>query len=254
MRPVASLSGIMQMRQDSPLRFPTTRWTMVEDAAASGTAGASAIASLLGQYLTPLRAHLVHDRRLPAQEADDLLQGFVADKVLESELLARAAPQKGRFRTFLLVALDRYVSNQLRNESRKVTAPQRVAPLDEAQNLASDLTPSAVFEVAWARQVLANAACRMKEQCDSSGRGDVWGVFEARVLAPTLEGAEPESYEQLVARLNLTGVDAASNLLVTAKRMFARSLRGVVGEYMGEGGEVDQEIADLRAILARGNG
>ena len=243
------------MRQDSPYRFPTTRWTVVEDAAASGTAGASAIASLLGSYLAPLRAHLLHDRRLPAQEADDLLQGFVADKVLESELLARATPEKGRFRTFLLVALDRYVSNQLRNESRKATAPQKLVPLDEAQNLASgDPTPSAVFEMTWARQVLANAACRMKEQCDASGRADVWGVFEARVLGPTLEGTEPEPYEQLVARLNLGGVDAASNLLVTAKRMFARSLRGVVGEYMGEGGEVDQEIADLRAILARGNG
>src|SRR5688572_32516631 len=231
------------MRQPASYRFPTTRWTAVEDAAASRTAGASAIASLLGQYLTPLRAHLLHDRRLPAQEADDLLQGFVADKVLESELLARATPEKGRFRTFLLVALDRYVSNQLRNEGRKVTAPQKLVPLDEARNLASgDPTPSAVFEMTWARQVLANAACRMKQQCESSGRGDVWGVFEARVLGPTLEGTEPEPYEQLVARLGLADVDAASNLLVTAKRMFARSLRGVVGEYMGEGGDPAQEI------------
>jgi len=44
----------------------------------------------------------------------------------------------------------------------------------------------------------------------------------------------------------------SSNLLITAKRMFARRLRAVVGEYMGEDGEVEQEIADLRAILGRG--
>ena len=41
----------------------------------------------------------------------------------------------------------------------------------------------------------------------------------------------------------------AANALVTAKRMFARVLKSVVVEYT-EGAAADQEIADLRAILA----
>ena len=91
----------------------------------------------------------------------------------------------------------------------------------------------------------------MHEECRSTGRADIWGIFEGRVLAPTLEGAEPVGYEALSTQFNFSTVEAAANVLVTAKRMFARNLRGVVGEYMGRDGEVEQEIAELRATLAR---
>jgi RNA polymerase sigma-70 factor (ECF subfamily) len=196
----------------------------------------------------------VRRRYIPAQQADDLLQAFLAEKVLERNLVGGAAREKGRFRTFLLVALDRFVSNRLRDEQRLKRSPaQGYAAMDDAVHApAPGPTPSGVFEIEWARQVLGQAAQRMRDECTASGREDVWGVFEGRVLAPTLEGAEPVPYEQLVARFALADADAASNLLVTAKRTFARSLRGVVGEYMGEGGEVEQEIAELRVILARG--
>ena len=241
----------MERSQEKPQVFPTTQWTAVEEAGAPGSA---ALEALLPRYLPPLRMHLVRHRRLPVQQADDLLQAFLAEKVLERNLLGGAAREKGRFRTFLLVALDRFVSNRLRDEHRLKRSPaQGHAPMDEAIDApAPGPTPSGVFEIEWARQVLGQAVQRMRSDCAASRREDVWGVFEGRVLAPTLEGAEPVPYEQLVERFALADADAASNLLVTAKRMFARRLRGVVGEYMGVGGEIEQEIAELRAVLARG--
>ena len=246
----------MGKAEDNAYRFPTTRWTDIGHAGRRDTIGGEALAVLLGRYLVPLRAHLVHHKRLSAEQADELLQAFVAEKVLERELIGSAAREKGRFRTFLLVALDRFVSNRLRDERRRrARATEGGGDSDAAQEAAEapavGPSPSGTFEIAWARQVLAEAARRMREECEGAGRTDVWGVFEGRVLSPTLEGAEPVDYGELARRFGLAGVDAASNLLVTGKRMFARRLRGVVGEYMGEGGEVEQEIAELRAVLAR---
>jgi len=232
-------------------QFPTTRWTSVERAGEHGTAGAAALARLLTLYLAPLRAHLVLQKRLPPDRADDLLQGFISDKVLERELVAGAAREKGKFRTFLLVALDRFVSNQLRDDQRKRRRPDGLVSLDDAPDTA-DPAPGAgaAFDLCWARQVLEQAARRMFDDCNASGRTDLWAVFDGRVLSPTLEGDECVPYELLVERFALGSVDAASNLLVSGKRMFARSLRRVVGEYTGEGGDAEREIADLREILS----
>jgi hypothetical protein len=78
----------------------------------------------------------------------------------------------------------------------------------------------------------------------------VWGIFDARVVTPMLEHSEPLSYEQLVARMGFTSPAQASNVLVTAKRMFIRIIRGVIGEYeLGDEG-IDAEIADLRLLLS----
>lgn len=232
-------------------RFPTTCWQTILQAMKSGEDGADALGRLLGRYMTPLRAHLVSHMRLPGEKADDMLQTFIADKVLERDLISGAAPEKGKFRTFLLVSLDRFALNQIRNENR-----QRRSPGTEFGAL-TDATdprpgPSNQFEMAWARQVLALAADRMRQECSDSGRGDIWGVFEGRVLTPALQGGEPAPYEELVASFSLASNDAASNLLVTGKRIFARNLRFTVMEYLSDETQVEEEIADLRKILARG--
>jgi RNA polymerase sigma-70 factor (ECF subfamily) len=240
------------MSETSPNRFPTTRWTSVERAGGCGPTSSAALGRLVTHYLGPLRAHLILHKRLPPERADDLLQGFISDKVLERDLVGGAARGKGRFRTYLLVALHRFVSNQVRDEHRKRRSPEHLVSLQDAPD-AIDRAPeaSAAFELSWARQVLADAASRMLDDCRASGRTDVWGVFDGRVLAPTVEGAECVPYERLVEQFGLESVDAASNLLVTGKRMFARSLRGVVGEYTSDASEIEQEIGDLRQILSR---
>ena len=84
-----------------------------------------------------------------------------------------------------------------------------------------------------------------------SGRADLWGVFQCRVMAPILEGAQPVDYGQLVERFGLKSPAHAWNVLITAKRIFARTLRSVVAEYCRDDDEIESEIAELRGILAR---
>jgi hypothetical protein len=104
--------------------------------------------------------------------------------------------------------------------------------------------------VSWARQVLADAMNAMQGDCLATGRGDVWGVFEGRVLSPLLRGGEQVAYSELVARYGFVSPSQASNVLVTANRMFVRELRRVVGAYTASDAETEEEIADLRRILA----
>ena len=230
--------------------FPHTAWSLVARAASAAPAERSAaLESLLRRYLPALRVRLVVDKRIDEHKAEDLLQEFVAQKILEQDLISRADRDKGRFRTFVLTALDRYVIDRARFD----TAARRSAPHaspDAMETVAShEPEPSAAFELQWARQVIDEAARRMHANCQKTGRIDLWQLFRCRVLDPALEGADPEPYECLIHRFGFTSPVVASNALVTAKRMFERNLRSVVGEYAGGEADIDREIAELRQLV-----
>jgi DNA-directed RNA polymerase specialized sigma24 family protein len=232
-------------------RFPSTHWSEVRDAAGAGAGpGREALAGLLRRYLPALKVYLARKRGLRGEAADDLLQSFAAQKVLDGRFVAAADRERGRFRSFLLTALDHFVIDQARRErlgGRKVALHDPEAP--EEGPAAQDV-PDA-FDVAWARQVIDETLRRMREQCDAGGRADLWGLFDVRVVGPTLRGEAAPAYEELVARFGFASPTQASNALVTAKRMFERTLRAVVMEYAGGGASVEGELRDLQEILSR---
>jgi RNA polymerase sigma-70 factor (ECF subfamily) len=237
-----------------PQRFPTTSWSLVALAARHDDPKTrEALGELLGRYIPALHAHLVYSKGLSPDKADDVIQDFVARKILQRDLIARADSDLGKFRTFLLSALDRFFLNCIRDAgAKKRSAGDGVEFLGErAEQLPTDAGASEAFEIAWARSVVREAVERMRKQCDASGRTDVWGVFQSRVLAPILEGAEPADYGELVKQFGFKSPSQASNVLMTAKRMYERVLRGVVGEYARDVQEIDDEIDQLRDILSR---
>ena len=80
--------------------FPATQWSLIDRARQSdaGRRGA-ALGVLLHRYMPALRAYLVLTRRMPPEQADDLLQSFIADKIIERNLLDRAERERGKFRS-----------------------------------------------------------------------------------------------------------------------------------------------------------
>lgn len=230
--------------------FPATAWSLVDRAGSATPAERSAaLEALLKRYLPALRARLVLEKGLREAEAEDLLQGFVAQKILEQHLLAQADRAKGRFRTFVLTALDRYVIDRARfDRASKRSAPH--APQEALASVAAPgEAPSRAFDRQWAREVIGEAVARMQAHSRASGREDLWELFRCRVLAPALEDVAPEPYERLIERFGFASPAAASNALVTAKRMFERCLRSVVGEYAAGEEEIEAELADLRAVV-----
>lgn len=228
--------------------FPSTQWSLVLCAGhASDTERRRALDALLRRYLPALRAHLLIAKVARPEQVDDLLQGFIADKVVERDLIAKVRREKGKFRTFVAVALDRYVVTQLRRDRSTVRRPAGAAlvPLEDDESV--DPSPSCLqaFNIAWAAEVIAEARRRMHIECEAAGRADVWAVFVDRVVGPTLDGAAPTPYADLAGQLGLASEAQATNLLVTGKRAFARALRSVVADYVGDDRLVDEEVSAL---------
>jgi RNA polymerase sigma-70 factor (ECF subfamily) len=213
------------------------------------------LSELLQRYLPALRAHLLIRRSVPRDQIDDVLQGFISSKVLESDLIGRADRAKGKFRTFLLTALDRYVVSRLRHDlADKRGGGENRESLDAGSEFSIGTTVEAptsgadTFDVAWARQILRETFARMRAQCETGGRPDVWGVFECRILKPALEGAEAPAYEQVVERFGYRAPTQMWNAVRTGKQMFARLLRSVIAEYADSTDDVEAELRDLYEI------
>lgn len=236
-------------------RFPTTQWSLVDLAAVGQeTIGRNALAELLARYWPALKTHLVVKKRIDSNEAEDLVQGFIENKILERDLIATAESGRGRFRSLLATALDNYVANQMRQRNAAKREPERAASLNQEayeHSAATTESPSDAFDVAWAREVLAEILRQMRAECERSGRDDVWGMFQVRVVDPILEGAEPPDYDQLVERFGFRSPTQASNALVTGKRMFGRIMRNVIREYADNDDDIDAEIRELQSILSR---
>jgi len=91
--------------------FATTHWSVVLSAGRNGTTRArDALAGLCETYWPALHAY-VRRRGFSPHDAEDLTQEFFA-RLLEHNWVARADPQKGRFRSFLLTALNRFLADQ----------------------------------------------------------------------------------------------------------------------------------------------
>ncbi len=235
--------------------FPATRWSLIDRIRLESDDGAqSSLGELLTRYLPALRNYLMKRRRVAQEQAEDWVQGFIADRVLEKRLVEQADQSRGRFRSLLLTALDHYVVSQIRHDMRaRRQGSHNVVSLDE--NAANDHASAGetvdVFDREWAQAVLAQTLESMKAECARRSMEDVWGLFDCRIAGPMLRGEQAPSYEQVINRFGFESPAKASNALVTAKRMFTRRLRQTVAGYVDRDEEIEREIADLqRALVA----
>jgi RNA polymerase sigma-70 factor (ECF subfamily) len=240
----------MGKERESFQPFPTTRWSEIAFAGRNdGEERRRALEALLRRYLPPLRSYLTIRRGIPPDRTEDLLQDFVTDKVLQKDLLARADQRKGKFRTFLLTALDRFAIDRARRDSVRRRRTGGSAPELEDVDPRTVIVPGGDAAGAeWAREVVTMARDRLEAECKATGRSGTWEIFRLRFLDPLIEGVSPTGYRELVGKMGIQSPTQAANLLVTAKRMFARHLRAVVREYAIDD-EVEEEIAELRRMI-----
>lgn len=230
--------------------YPTTIWSEVHRAEDSTLA----LERVLKQYYRPLHAHLQFKFHVDEGQASDWLQEFIRQKVLLDALLAKASKARGRFRTFLLNAMDNFVISELRRQNAQIRRPAGGhVSFDEftANGLAEIPTSECQqFDVEWARAVLAETVERMEAECRSKGRLNRWEVFKTRLWEPLFDGTKAPGYEELVCKLGFCSPAEASNALITAKRMFDRLLREVISEYAGEDADLDAELRELKQALS----
>jgi RNA polymerase sigma-70 factor (ECF subfamily) len=168
-------------------------------------------------------------------------------------VLAAADPKRGKFRTFLLTALERFVIDAHRHETARKRAPaSKLLDVDDhVDRVVGHADPSEAFDRAWAATVLSEVMRRMRAEAEATDRPHLWGIFEARMLLPITDGTPPPSHEELARQWNLDSPTQSANALGSAKRLFTRIFRAVVAEYAADDSEVDAEIRELWEIFAR---
>jgi DNA-directed RNA polymerase specialized sigma24 family protein len=224
--------------------FSTTAWTLVEQASKDRTA----LNTLLKRYWPPLWRHLVRTQKLSESEADDVLQEFLTSRVLEKELLSQAKRGRGKFRWFLVTALNNFLTDRRRAQASQKAAPDRAQAMGpEHEPALSDAGIDIAFEASWALTVLAEAVRRMEAECRSGDRLDLWTAFQGRACR-IMQGQEPLPYAALAELLNARDEKQAANAWATAQVKFQRILQQVLSEFGGE--DSVEELRDLKAAIA----
>jgi len=236
--------------------FPSSHWSSISLAARPEEMGADgALNRLLTRYYAPLLAHLEYKFTLPREAAEDVLQDFMARKILEGRLLDRVDRSRGRFRTFLLNVLDNFAKDGRRARNRAGREPSGglVSIEDNLQEAERGVShrDGDPFDRLWALTVIEEAENDTRRFYEAKRRLDTWGVFYEGWFVPTRDGVERSTDEELARRHGFATARQVSNAIVTAKRGFGRMLRRAIARYADSESEVDDELRRLMTVFTR---
>lgn len=228
--------------------FRTTQWSLV--LAAQGKADGEArqpLELLCRQYWPPLCAYVRH-RGFSEHDAQDMTQAFFA-KLLEKDWLATADRRRGRFRTFLLTALKRFIANEWDHTQAKKRGGGVLHVSLDTEGQASiaerkDLSAEAVFERRWALTVFESVLARLRGEYEAVGR---LAAYER--LKPQLTAERGSiDYDALAAELKIEPASARSAVHRLRKR-FRGLFREEVAATVIDPADVEDEIRSLIASL-----
>lgn len=191
-------------------RFLPTYWTQVLKARDPASADRrESLDQLIRSYWKPLYFYVRRKER-SVEAAKDLTQGFF-EAFLERDFLKYVDRERGKFRTFLLTALEHFLSDRREFErAQKRGGGKRVLSLDfekaETEFLrepATTETADAVYRREWAMRVLSSALQQVREELEKSGKG-----AEFAVLRSFLSAGEGTAYAEVAATLGVSEAEA----------------------------------------------
>jgi DNA-directed RNA polymerase specialized sigma24 family protein len=233
------------------MHFPTTHWSVLAQATLHGEAGAQqALEELCHRYWSPLKQY-IRLRGYDQAEAEDLTQEFLLH-LLEHSTLEKADPQVGRFRSFLLGALARFLADHYdkRQALKRGGGAQHLSIEAERKDIAADFDPGELaFDREWALVILENAFRGVQADFQPDGAAP---RFE--VLRRFLPGAlEVPTYEQAAAQLGLS-LPALKSELHRLRQRFKALIRQEIANTVSAPHEIDAEMEHLQQVLMhRGN-
>ncbi len=225
---------------------------MVVAAARADTPEAqAALETLCRTYWYPLYAY-ARRRGRSVEDAQDLTQAFFA-RLLERHWVGDADRERGRFRTFLLTAMNRFMADEwdkVRAQKRGGGVANVPLQLGDAETRygcepADNRTPEQYFERRWALTLLDAVLQRLRAEYAAEGKGRVFAALNA-----TLTGdRESQPYAQLAEQAGLSegAVKVAVHRL---RKRYRHLLQAEIAQTLVEGADVQEELRHLFAALA----
>lgn len=229
--------------------FGHTRWSIVL-AARDPARAAVALEELCRLYWPPLYAYVRRCGHDP-HTAEDLTQEFFA-RLLAGDALARVAPSKGKFRSFLLAALKHFLANewdkaraQKRGGGRTtVSFDTRAAESHLQDEAAAALTPDRLFDRKWALVLLDLTLDRLAAEHDTPEKQQLFAA-----LRGTLTGDEPAGGYAGVARHLELSEGAVKVTVHRLRKRYRELLRAEIAQTVGNPDQVAEELRSLFAAF-----
>ena len=233
-------------------RFVTTCWTEVLLAREQDAPGApQALEHLCRLYWYPLYAHIRQSVNDP-HDAEDLTQEFFR-LLIEKNYLGAVDRQRGKFRSFLLVAVKRFLINAHKHASRlKRGGGQSLVSLDvelaESRfraDLATGLSPEQIFERRWAQTILDQASNQLRDEYVANDKRDLFEALHGFLTEESRFG----DYADVAKRLGMT----SSTVAVAVHRLrqrYRQLVREAVRPTVADPSEIEGEVKHLAAALS----
>jgi DNA-directed RNA polymerase specialized sigma24 family protein len=232
--------------------FVTTHWSVVLSAReGESPQSAAALEKLCRIYWYPLYAYIRRSGQ-SKENAEDLTQAFFA-RLLEKKFLDSAQQERGRFRSFLLVALKRFLTNEWeRAHAQKRGGFQAQMSLDtemaerkfQSEIASTEIPPDRAFERRWALTLLELTMSRLRLEFERAGK---ISEFERLKIFLTADKKEIP-YASVAAELVMN--EGALRVAVHRLRKRYRELfREEIAHTLAEGESVDEELRHLMSVL-----
>jgi RNA polymerase sigma-70 factor (ECF subfamily) len=211
-----------------------------------------ALEKLCRTYWFPLYAYARRRGHNPT-DAEDATQGFF-ESLLRRNSIAAARKDKGRFRSFLLGAMDHYLADQwhsahAQKRSAKLTISWDAAEAEtryESQG-SIGIAPDKLFERQWAMTLLDAALRRLQVEYEQLGRGKLF--LELRFAITGDQSAVP--YATLAQRLG-SSEPAVRMAVHRLRQRYREVLRAEIAQTVGDESEIKAELEHLRQALSGG--
>ncbi|MHC4403510.1 MAG: RNA polymerase sigma factor [Planctomycetota bacterium] len=239
------------MQAKSSHTFKSTHWSVVLAAAdRSSPECEDALATLCVTYWYPIYA-FIRRQGASVHEAEDLTQAFFV-RLLERDFLDNVGPEKGRFRTFLLVCLRRFLANERdRRSAKKRGGGRRPVSIDFAaadrryrQEPFHELTAERVFQRRWTLALLERVVGLLAEEFRQSGKAALFDGLKVYLVAEQRMPPYAETAEKLG-----TSEGAVKVAVYRLRERFRRTLRAEVARTLDNPDDVDDEIRRLFEVL-----
>jgi RNA polymerase sigma-70 factor (ECF subfamily) len=236
--------------------FLTTHWSLIEDVKSKEGKNRALLGLLLSKYWKPAYCYL-RRKGYSNEESKDLTQQFFYEAVFGRGLIQKADESKGRFRSFLLIALNRFLMNIRRKEKARKRIPRdKLVPLEMVDSLelpqsVLTLAPEDSFNYAWASSLLEEVLEEVEAKCYSDGKGVHWQAFCDRILQPIIDGTDPPSIKDISDRYGIGDDAKVSNMIVTVKRRFQVALRKQLRDSVVSEEQISGELEAIRRFFPK---
>ena len=212
-----------------------------------------ALEELCHTYWYPLYAY-VRRQGHSREDAEDFTQGFFT-RLLEKNFLEGITNDKGKFRSFLLVAVKRFLANEWDRANRQKRGGGALTlSLDwqDADNRyqidpADHLSPDKLYDRAWAVTVLEHVITRLRDEHGAEGKTALYEQLKPFLMM----GKSEIPYAQAATTLKLT--EGAVRVAVhRLRRRYRELLREEITQTLANPAQADEEMQALFSALATG--